>query len=227
MNKEQAFKLYLPKWPQCIISGKQITEEQALEIIRRTDDFFTGHDGGNNHLFVNKARELCGVPDIYASTDYADALSKREEFFRRWNSLSALNYLTNSWVSSNYIGGPHGWCHPDGTIQYDYNIGKWPEVKEVFDDLTLIAKEFSFLDMTCTLMDGERDDDASSVVSFIVKDGKVEITDPISVDQLEIDNSEKYTVEWFAKRIGNPYSENYFSLDQIRKWVKQVENHLS
>lgn len=31
----------LPKWPQMLVTGASVTKEQALEIIRRTDSFFS------------------------------------------------------------------------------------------------------------------------------------------------------------------------------------------
>lgn len=63
MTKEQAFEIGLPKWPQCVIFGNPVTKEQALEIIRRTDNFFNGYFG-NNHEFDNSAAQICRLPQM-------------------------------------------------------------------------------------------------------------------------------------------------------------------
>jgi len=39
-NMSYLFERSLPKWPQMLVTGSPVSEEQALEIIRRTDNFF-------------------------------------------------------------------------------------------------------------------------------------------------------------------------------------------
>ena len=51
----------LPKWPQMLVTGASVTKEQALEIIRRTDSFFS-YPHGNDHAFVEEAVRLVGFP---------------------------------------------------------------------------------------------------------------------------------------------------------------------
>lgn len=222
MTKEQAFDIGLPKWPQCIIKGDKITEEQALEIIRRTDSFFHGF-AGNNHEFNNKAYKIIKRPNIddrdeYLFEDYWDDV---KEWNNKWNLLDT-HYLANHWISSSYIYGPHGWCHPNGIIEYHYNIGKYPEVEEVFNELCMYAKEFPFLNMTVTLMsDEECIDESEPLVSMKVVNGCVDFIDTLSKDEL---NYKEYVIDFNNVFSLDRSSENYFSLDQLQKWHDEVFN---
>lgn len=221
MTYEEAINIGLPKWPQCIIKGDSISEEQALEIIRRTDTFFNGYTG-NNELFNKKAYEILNYPNSKNIDDFNEMSSvfeKQDSWRDKWRFIHT-DYITNSWISTSYVYGPHGWCHPDGTIEYHHNIGKWPSVEEVFNELQIIAKEWTFLNMTVTLMSGEEcEDHIKPLVSMKVHDGIVEITDIPSKEELT-----------YEKSVFNPYiifnsnrsCENYFSLDQIYKWADQV-----
>lgn len=218
MTKEQAFSISLPKWPQCIINGESISEEKALEIIRRTDIFFLGY-GGNNRLFNEEANRICRIPQIdKCNFDLYD--KERKEFEQSWNFLY-LNYLRNDWISSSFIGGPHGWCNPDGELAFCNNIGKWPDVEDVYNDLTILGREFPFLNLTCSLMDGEEcEEDTKTLVSMQLKEGKVEILNPIPKDKLEENGISGFPdFEDFLNK-----SENYFSLQQLALWASEVYN---
>lgn len=213
MNKEEAFKLYIPKWPQCVINGDKITVTQALEIIRRTDTFFIGCDG-NNSEFNKKARDICKMPEMENFENYNKYFKAVEKFNQQWGIVST-NYIENSWISCAWCGGYHGWCHPNGTIAFCNNIGKWPEVEEVYNDLCTLGENFRFLNLTCTLMNGEEDFCDESLVTMQLKDGQVEFIDTIPFDKLEF-NGIKFDVRMDVK------NENYFGLDQIQKWADQV-----
>lgn len=219
MKKEKVFSIGLPKWPQCVINGKDITKEQALEIIRRTDVFFTRGYGGNNRKFNKLAKKICNIPDI------ADFKNENNEtnWEKFWDALDAYkekwgivdtNYIHNDWVSSCFIGGPHGWCHPDGKIAYQNNIGKWPSVKEVYDDLIMIAKEFPFLELDCTLMSGEECEDyTNSLVTFHMENGKVEFIDTIPKEKLKLERkSFSYNIK----------SETTFTIEEIKQFAQKV-----
>ena len=217
MNKEEAFKIGLPKWTQCVINGEKITEEQALEIIRRTDSFFFGHEG-NNHNFNSRAKTICKRPDFDDfktgdfHTDWNKYQESEDEFKKEWQ-LVETNYIENNWISCCWIGGYHGWCHPDGTIAFRNNIGKYPEVEEVYDDLCNLGSAFPFLNLTCTLMDGEEDYCNQSLVTMKLSNGEVEFIDTIPIDELEFNGIKcNFTM-------GN---ENYFDLSQIQKWADKV-----
>lgn len=82
MCKEEVFKIGLPKWTQCVINGDKITEEQALEIIRRTDSFFFGFDG-NNKKFNEIAERICRRPNYHDFEDDWNNMLKQEMNLKR------------------------------------------------------------------------------------------------------------------------------------------------
>lgn len=212
MTKEEAFDIYLPKWPQCVINGDKISRQQALEIIRRTDKFFFGY-GGNNQQFNKRAEKICKLPDYHDfGEDWNKYIEAFDNFGEKWG-LIETNYIENEWISCAWVGGYHGWCHPDGTIAFCNNIGKWPSVREVYEDLCVMGRYFPFLNLTCTLMDGEEDDCDTSLVTMKLSDGKVEFIDTIPFEELEFNG-----VKWNA----GTRNENYFDLSQIQKWADQV-----
>lgn len=220
---EKLSSIELPKWPQCCIWGEPITKEQALEIIRRTDMFFE-HQFGNNHSFVEEATKILGIPqreDYKNGGDKAwDAYDAAEKEWRdKWQFIS-LEYLYNDWVSCSWVGGPHGWCHPDGTIGFQNNIGKWPHAEEVLQELQKIAEAFPFLKMSCTLMSREETEDEwekESVVSFRVENGKA-----FQVETIPKDKVPMVGVGFSVRNIFDHSTENYFPLQQIRDWHSQV-----
>lgn len=169
----------LPKWPQMLVTGAPIAQTQALEIIRRTDNFFS-FPHGNDHAFVEEAIRLIGFPkepvdprrkgsDPKAEEKFFDALNKfwenQAQWKEDWGHLGT-QYVRNDWVSSCFISGPHGWCHPDGTISFADNVGKWPSVEEIKNDWEILAKAFPFLEVEITLMNKEScEEDSQPVVS--------------------------------------------------------------
>lgn len=145
----------LPKWPQMIVRGTAVTVEQAKEIIRRTDRSFTGTLSGNDHATNRVIVKKIGMPagTFYDPRDRApnydwDAV---ETFRTAWGAIYT-EYVTNDWIACSFIGGPHGWCHPDGTVFFSDNVGKYPGVEDVARDWAAILSEFPFLDLTATLM---------------------------------------------------------------------------
>lgn len=223
INNSEKFDLGLPKWPECIIWGDQITEEQALEIIRRTDGFFSW-GCGNNHSYIDRANEIMRIPQIEQFEYNYDGFTKaKEEWTKKWEYIS-LEYLDNQWISCSCISGPHGWCQPTGKIAMRHNIGKWPEVKQVYDELKVIAEAFPFLSMTCVLSDKESGEDGGhTVVTMQVKEGKVQFIDDIPL-QTAIDKCQlrDQMSNFNPMLIFNTSRENYFSLDQLYEWSKQV-----
>lgn len=210
MTRDEALNIALPKWPQCNISGKAISKEQALEIIRRTDRFFNG-SYGNNREFNEKAWKACHMPTDMSSSTYWEDL---EKWRKKWGVVET-EYIFNSWISCCWVGGVHGWCHPDGTIGFRNNIGKWPEVSDVISDFEILGREFPFLNLTVSLMDNEEDEATCTLVSMTLKDGKVEIINPIPIENIE--------------PVGIPFSlniyqakENYFDILQLKKWAEKV-----
>lgn len=195
ISNKKAFAIELPKWPQCIINGDKITEEQALEIIRRTDFFFTEGDSGNNYRFNRDVREICKIPS--------------KLFKKKWKCLDTFYYLVNDWISCNTGGvGYHGWCHPDGTIGYcNHGYIKYPEVHNFYDELKSLGKHFPFLHLYCTIMNADEGFATESIITLELKNGDVTCLEPIPLERLPV-RGEKIT----SKSIR---CENYFTLDQI------------
>ncbi len=194
MKKQDFFNLGLPKWPALVVVGKPVTREQAAEIIVRTDSLYFST---NDHAWGGQLNSY--LYDVEKCTSYrlTDAIeSKLGLSARDWGAVSAyenaateavgkitLEYLDNHQIASSWIGGAHGWCSWDGEIGCsNYNIGKWPSVKDVYDEWVRIAKAFPFLELKCQLMNheaGEEDAvDPRPVVEFLVKGGRVKMTKP-------------------------------------------------
>lgn len=232
-TREELLKVELEKWPQCIITGKKISEESALEIIRRTDSFFE-YFYCSDEKYQNKLIEILKIPTIWpgADTDMIHQTFELQEVWKsRWGYIST-EYIHNDFIDSSFVGGTNGWCHPDGTIEYHYNIGKWPTVKEVLIDLENIQREFPFLELECTLMNHEWCEDSTPVVSFATSSGSsyVEIIDPMyrniheergrtikSTNQIERD------LESGLEKVLTYGSDRSIPFSVIEDWAKYLE----
>lgn len=211
MKREEVFKIGLPKWPQCVINGDKVTEEQALEIIRRTDDFFLCLGWSDSEICV-KSMQICRYPERSNFTDLNEYCEAVDKFREKWGVIET-EYIFNDWINSSWIGGYHGWCHPDGTIAYCNNIGKYPCVEDVYNELSILGENFPFLSLFCTLMDGEEDYCSTSLVTMKLANGKVEFVDTISIDKLEFNG---------IKGGFRPNKRGCISLDQIQEWANTV-----
>ena len=242
INNKELLNRGLPKWPQMIVTGVKLTKEQTLEIIRRTDTFMIGHDG-NDHDFIKKARKTLGMPEEKRywdeefknldGTHNDDAYNKynrefwnkSQEWQGKWGVIET-EYVHNSWISCAYIGGTHGWCHPDGTIGYSDNIGKWPNTEEIYNEWCLLAKEFPFIEIGVTLWSGEScEDNTRPVVSFKIKNGEVEIIDPEIEDvheKHEIVEHQELNEFTLLKRLSGHSMENTIPLEILKQWHDKV-----
>jgi hypothetical protein len=172
----------LPKWPQMRVSGHSVTPEQASEIIRRTDTFFTGYGGGNDKHWNRFVKGIVKMPlgldderryEPGAKVDWQAEYAAEAAWKEAWGCIET-EYVHNSWISCAFIGGPHGWCSPMGTIYYRDNVGKWPSAEDVEKDWRKLSTAFPFLDLEAVLMSGEGcEDNGEPVIGFIVKDGSV------------------------------------------------------
>ena len=148
----------LPKWPAMFVTGKSVTPTQAKDILFRTDaslQYVSEYAiGGNNRAFRNACMVNFGWEPVVCIDDISD-LWKIEM------GQVSTEYIRNDWLSSAYVFGPNGWCHPDGTIRFDgHNIGKWPSVEEVVLDWKTLLAAFPYLDLVCTLFDRESGEDS-------------------------------------------------------------------
>lgn len=223
----------LPKWPQMIVTGTDVAKEQALEIIRRTDSFFAWQSG-NNRGFIDEAIRILKMPVLETGQtpkEFQEYWKKQDAWKNKWG-LIETEYVTNSWISCSFIGGPHGWCHPDGSIGYADNVGKWPSIEEIYDEWVRITAAFPFLELEVTLMDGEECEDFTEpVVSMLIRNGVVELVNPKERNLHKEFGRKKEAVKDIAECIkliiGGRSVENAIPLEQLQRWSCQVFGEIS
>jgi len=211
------------KWPQMFTTGKTVTSEQAKEIIRRTDLFFVDFSdllGGNNQNFNNSFLVNSGKKRIIddVKDDWPKMYGVQEKFEEEWKHVST-SYVSNCWASSSFIGGPHGWCHPDGTISFKDNIGKWPSLEDVVEDWKNLLVAFPFLEVNVTLFDGEScQEEAKPTVSLSIGDKKIVIHE--NHDIHDESRSENPNIDNFIEHMNCEDREQGLS----NKWIKDFAN---
>jgi hypothetical protein len=158
------------KWPLLLVTGKPVTEEQADDILLRSDSQWLQ---GNDRAWQEQVGAILGIEmGKWAGLDFASA-----EKWRAGINAVSLQYLGNARIMSSWIGGPNGWCDWDGRIGCgSWNIGKWPDVEGVEADLAAIAAAWPFLDMRVQLVDGEGEGDLCG--EWRVWDGRMMETEP-------------------------------------------------
>lgn len=190
---EALLSAHLSKWPLMHVWGTPVSQEQAKEIILKTDRFF--HElctsyGGNNHLWNAWAREQLGIGPIQKRLEAVQrqrgwevARARQHDVQERFCLLLGAvpsSYVTNDWASSCYILGPHGWMHPNGALQFSDSIGKYPEVPEVLQEWGALAKAFPYLDLTATLVNEDIEGEPPRyVASFRVQEGDCALLEPV------------------------------------------------
>lgn len=158
----------LSKWPRLLVWGETITPEQAKVVILETTNWYFSSNSKNYEKTLYKLIGINSRENLYGHVSY----------FQSENGILDLQYLDNNWILSCWMGGPHGWCNPDGTIFANtFNIGKWPEFEEVLEEWELIAKTFPFLKLNAQLVNNEGKDDKPEV-GFILGGGKVKVYKP-------------------------------------------------
>ena len=191
ITKEEAFSRGLPKWPQMLVKGTSVTVEQAKEIIFATDTALNSiwSCGTNDKEFEDWFLEATGYNQLRCEYELGTLMTEaerhrrsrifyaREQAFMDRAGFLRTEYVYNSWASSCFVNGPAGWCHPDGTISFIYNVGKWPDVETVYNEWSQIAQRWPFLDLWVTLMNDECCEDGHPVVTFHVHGGEVGIYD--------------------------------------------------
>ena len=189
-NMQEYFDINLPKWSALLVVGDQVSREQAMEILIRTD--YLGFACNEQHWESKLIESLYGVKfsgwSLYSSVsahlnnaDFATAQKYIEDVKASVGQLN-LCYLENARIASSWIGGTHGWCDWDGTIHAStYNIGKYPTVKEVYLEWCMIAEAFPFLKLRSQLMNcecGYPDVDSRPVIEFTIENGTATMSEP-------------------------------------------------
>ena len=123
--------------------------------------------------------------------------------------------------------GPYGWCHPDGTIWYEYNVGSHPGTRCLFEEWQAIAEAFPYLDLTVTFFDGERlHEDREPVISFRVQDGHVTLLDTLVVPKERLVPPPERTAVY--KSVEEEFAaSNGLSDDWIREYGKTTRAALA
>jgi hypothetical protein len=202
MTEYDLLNIGLIKWPALVVKGESVTEDQAKEILIRTDSMYLHCNDDEWNSLING--KLYGVDPKLLSGRYDsvdEELRKKHNIYEKdytslWNIkdlykgevgiIDGLEYLHNNRIASSWVGGAHGWCNWDGTIgTSEYNIGKYPSVSEVYEEWKLIAKEFPFLNLRCQIMSEEACDPESEeaerirpVVEFIIGNGVAKLVEP-------------------------------------------------
>jgi hypothetical protein len=221
----------LPKWPMAYVTGTPVTPEQAKEINFRTDSnlrYISEYGFGNDHAFRERCQELFGWNIIIAAQNAVINRVDKEKPFTglsgwemsgRWTkemNVISTEYVSNDWLGTCYIGGPHGWCHLDGTILSEgTNYGKWPSVEDVVNDWGKLSEAFPYLDLVCTLYSGEQcEDDSVPVVSIIVQNGLIVVTEP----DLSLHNHRQPNVGSIDDSLAHILALSYGNYSAERAW---------
>jgi hypothetical protein len=198
----------LTKWPRLLVRGTPVTDRQAAEIIIRTDMIWnfisTNHHYWERVIRAEQARlgypgefKMARKPGGGTPDGYWEKFQEHEQRKRQWHldhGILDLQYLSNERICSCWIGGPHGWVSWNGFIGCStYNVGKWPEVREVTEEWTDIATAFPFLDLRAQLVPDEGEAEQAAV-TWSVKDGRVTcleepsrpLTTPLDVDPMPV-----------------------------------------
>ncbi|MEU8151733.1 hypothetical protein [Nonomuraea sp. NPDC048901] len=173
----------LTKWPRLLVTGENVTREQANEILIRTDGL---NPCINDRVWERTVKDLAeefGRPRPYDYSRTSDNPESWREHYaadQAWRArmgLLDLHYLRNARIASSWIGGPHGWCDWEGRIGCsNYNIGKWPSVEEVTEDWTAIAEAFPYLALHAQLVTDEGE--GTVAATWAVRDGKAALVEP-------------------------------------------------
>ena len=107
--------------PYFRLRGPKVTEEQAFEILRRTD------------------YSLCCMR--YKSND---------KYIELDDWIGALDFCNMVFVENVYPGNM-GWCKPDGTIGYNSKMDKNPVFHELLEQFYRLIKEFPYIDFVMAI----------------------------------------------------------------------------
>lgn len=114
--------------PYFRLRGRKVTEQQAFEIIRKTDNFFVELD-------------VCSDWREYAHLG-----------LDRINAID-LQHIPNWWFSRNHHPTHYGWCHPSGIVGCNGITATWPDLDELLSDIVVLKYAFPYLDFVMAITD--------------------------------------------------------------------------
>lgn len=223
----------LPKWPALIVTGKPITKDQARDVIRVTDDTFVYANGDLDSASYSLMANRLIIP-LRPQWVYDSLLLSRDSRFERqlrmeeyeaqaiwsyqWGSLK-IGELRNHIISYGY-----GWCRPNGYIGLIDNIGKWPKIRSIYEDLISIASTFPYLSMGVTIMSASRTEGGSPVVSMRVKEGTVTLVDPEDED---VHSGHEWPGGNVEASYDEPYNQKNFPNEWLEEWSKIAQDRIT
>lgn len=137
----------LPKWPVLTVVGENVSPELGREICVRTTLLPTILPWeGQGDAWGKIVGKAYGVEGDSLDCDEEDRLAQELGSLR-------LEYLGNDRVTASRFEIPSGWCNWDGTIGTTgtYGDAKWPSLKGLNSEVTLIAQTWPELTMTMQL----------------------------------------------------------------------------
>lgn len=257
-TKEELFNQYLGKWPQMTVKGKTISRKRAREIIIRCiNPFYIFSNNREHREEIIKILQIPNEPksrsEYNSEEDYSENFSK--DFRKYWQrflknkkrlKILDLNFicLTSILNSDDFMVCPYGWLSWDGEIEFIGNIGKWPDIEEVFKEWKIIAKNFPYLEMEIQLWNNDIYCDYNSIpdnyvikpiIQFNLKNGKCIFTKPEYNHNIKVvENtfnfkkaSEKELKEYFDKR--QQILKGYMTetIKNLKLGVKEIEKKFS
>lgn len=199
--------VYAARRPYYRMRGKNITFEQAKEIIRRTDNYFRGHLQPRSSSFDAEVLKIFKIDNdmilyLLEGKDYIGCLN-----FDSW------------WFDEHHFSSFYGWCHPDGTIGTSAITQKYPTMKELVEEWTEKARAFPFLDLTIAMTEDNEFVIPTKFVNHIVNDILVKYRKVILLNKTQA--IEKYT-EYCRLYDHEPLEESFFTCQQLNV-IEMVE----
>lgn len=207
----------LTKWPRLLVVGDSVTEEQANEILVRTDQWYlTSNDKGWTGSIAFLVGGTGAMDKMYGGLTPQARQDLREEL-----GALGLSYMYNSRIVSSFVGGPHGWCDWDGQIGCStYNIGKWPSLEEVTEDWCKIAEAFPYLNLHSQLITDEGKGALSG--RWHICEGRV-VYEP-DFNQWPICTIEELDEEGIIRRLTSDWGERGVEFHRLADAIRQVRN---
>ena len=201
-NLKKINKLQTSAWTRMVVVGEKVSEDQAKNIILRTERFLT------DPYFENPDRRLDRYYKNKSQLGRVDTYYNKRFQAHMKNKLGTLDtlYVNNCW-STNEVDRLGGWCHMDGNIHYDGVIGIWAAACDILEDWEQIAEAFPYLVLTAVLYD----DEDKPQIKIDLRDGEVRVSlQPEDINcnlKMEEDGLNIEWVDGFAEVVSEAVSE--------------------
>lgn len=185
--------MVIGKWTKMYLVGKQVTQEQAKDIISRTDKFITGVSlfpyNTKRHEWINS---VLGYTNIISHWDasnefnddpitweHEDVIDKSKERVYESLGLIELDFFQSNYYADNITSTQSNWIHLDGNIFYEGPVsGCNVTIYDLYVNLEKLAKAFPYLELNIDVEEDIEEDDENSFpmhcfVTFIVRNGNV------------------------------------------------------